>query len=261
MSLPAVRRTLLLAGLGLIAGLMVAPALPPSLMFAASIAWYLALVLCSGALCVLVTRWAGRAAAVAVLALGLGAPIVLTALPAPPEIAVHLPCPRNWGWLPTWQLRSSPMGSVSFTVDGAPVKVCYGRPAARGRTMLGGRRVPFGRLWRTGANEPTIIITPIPLEIAEVPVPAGRASLYTIPGPESWEVIVNRATAQWGIESEYTERVRAEELGRSIVPSERGAAPVERLTLATDRRPDDLVDLVLAWETTRVRISVRRPLP
>ena len=152
MSLPAVRRTLLLAGLGLIAGLLVEPALPPSLMFAASIAWYLALVLCSGALCVLVTRRAGRAAAVAVLALGLGAPIVLTALPAPPEIAVHLPCPRNWAWLPTWQLRSSPMGSVSFTVDGAPVKVCYGRPAARGRTMLGGRRVPFGRLWRTGAS-------------------------------------------------------------------------------------------------------------
>ena len=55
--------------------------------------------------------------------------------------------------------------------------------------------------------------------------------------------------------------MRAEELGRSIVRSERGAAPVERLTLATDRRPDDLVDLVLAWETTRVRISVRRPLP
>jgi len=127
--------------------------------------------------------------------------------------------------------------------------------------MLGGRRIPFGRLWRTGANEPTTIITPIPLEVAEVPVPAGRATLYTIPGPESWEVILNRATSQWGIESEYTERVRAEELGRSIVRSERGAAPVERLTIAPDRRPDDLVDLVLAWETTRVRIPVRRSHP
>jgi hypothetical protein len=260
-SLPAVRRTLLLAGPALIAGLLVAPSLPPSRIFAASIAWYLALILFAGALCVLVTLKAGRAAAVAVLALGLGAPIVLTALPAPPEIAVHLPCPRNWGWLPTWQLRSSPMGSVSFTVDGAPIKVCYGRPAARGRIMLGGSRIPFGQLWRTGANEPTTIITPIPLEVAEVPVPAGRATLYTIPGPESWEVILNRATSQWGIESEYTERVRAEELGRSIVRSERGAAPVERLTLAPDRRPDDLVDLVLAWETTRVRIPVRRSRP
>ena len=261
MSLPAVRRTLLLAGPALIAGLLVAPALPPSRIFAASVAWYLILVLFAGALCVLVARVAGRVAAVAVLVLGFGAPIVLTALPARPEIAVHLPCPRNWGWLPTWQLRSSPMGSVSFTVDGAPVKVCYGRPARRGRTMLGGRRIPFGRLWRTGANEPTTIITPIPLEVAEVPVPAGRASLYTIPGPESWEVILNRSTAQWGIESEYTERVRALELGRSIVGSERGAAPVERLTLAIDRRPDDLVDLVLAWETTRVRIPVRRSRP
>lgn len=258
MRLAAVRRTLLVAGLALLAGLLMGPVLPPSAIFAASVAWYLALVLFAGAACVLIARAAGRAVAVAVLALGLAAPIALTAVPAPPALAVRLPCPRNWGWMPTWQLRSSPMGSVAFTVEGSPVKVCYGRPAARGRTMLGGKRIPYGRLWRTGDNEPTTIITPMSLEVAEMAVPAGRASLYTIPGPESWEVILNRSTRQWGIESEYTPEVREAELGRAIVRSERIATPVERLTLAADPHPDGTVDLVLAWETTRVRIPVRR---
>jgi DUF2911 family protein len=257
-SLAAVRRTLLVAGLALLAGPLVGPALPIAAIFAASAAWYLALVLFAGAACALIARAAGRAVAVAVLALGLAAPIVLTAVPVPPALGVRLPCPRNWGWLPTWQLRSSPMGSVEFSVAGGPVKLCYGRPAARGRTMLGGRRIPYGRLWRTGANEPTTIITPMALEVADVTVPAGRASLYTIPGPESWEVILNRSTAQWGIESEYNPQVRAEELGRAIVRSERVATPVERLTFVPDSHADGSVDLILAWETTRVRIPVRR---
>ncbi len=53
--------------------------------------------------------------------------------------------------------RLSPLDSLTFTVGGSPVKLCYGRPSARGRTMIGGRDVAYGRLWRTGANEPTMI--------------------------------------------------------------------------------------------------------
>ena len=87
------------------------------------------------------------------------------------------------------------MGSVRLSVDGVPVKICYGRPASRARTMLGGSRVPYGRLWRTGANEPTTILSPIPLDIAGITMPAGRASLYTVPGPETWQVILNRSTS------------------------------------------------------------------
>ena len=53
--------------------------------------------------------------------------------------------------------RKSPLDSTSFTVGGKTVKVCYGRPSLRGRQMLGGEAVPFGQIWRTGANEPTMI--------------------------------------------------------------------------------------------------------
>ena len=254
----AIRVPLVISGLALVAGLLLAPVLPLSAITVASAVWYLALLTLAGAACMVLSRWVGRAATVVLVALGLGAPILLTALPVGPALAVRLPCPRNWGWLPTWLLRPSPMGSVTFKVGAATVKVCYGRPAARGRKMLGGKLLPFGQLWRTGANEPTTIISTAPLEIAEVAIPAGRTALYTIPGPETWEVILNRSTRQWGIESEYTAAVRAAELGRGIVGSEQTATHVERLTIESERRTDGSVDLVLAWETTRVRIPVRR---
>ena len=80
--------------------------------------------------------------------------------------------------------RKSPLDSVSFTIAKQPVKVCYGRPSSRGRVMLGGKDVPYGKLWRTGANEPTIFFTPIPLKLAGLQVPPGVYSLYTVPGPK-----------------------------------------------------------------------------
>ena len=254
----AIRRALVVSGLGLVAGLLLAPELPVSAITAASAVWYLALIAFTASAAKVLVRWVGRAGTVALMALGLALPILLTSLPVGPSLAVRLPCPRNWGWLPTWLLRPSPMGSVAFEVDSAPVNVCYGRPAARGRRMLGGKRIPFGRLWRTGANEPTTIISPVPLEVAEVTIPAGRTALYTVPGPESWEIILNRSTRQWGIESEYTPSVRAFELGRGIVGAEQSGTHIERLRLDADRQPDGSVDLVLAWETTRVRIPLRR---
>jgi hypothetical protein len=256
----AIRRALVLSGLALVAGPLLAPGPLARMIPAASAAWYLALAVFAVSAFTVLRAWLGRWAAGTLVGLGLASPILLTALPFPPALALKLPCPRNWGWMPTWQLRPSPMGSLVFQVDSARVKICYGRPAARGRRMIGGRRVPFGQLWRTGANEPTTIISPVPLEVAEVPVPAGRVSLYTIPGPESWELILNSATGQWGIESEYTEAVRAHELGRVIVPSVRdpAAARVERLTITAAPRPDGSADMILAWEGTMVPIPVRR---
>src|SRR5512143_2745926 len=88
--------------------------------------------------------------------------------------------------------RKSPLDSLSFKVGNAEVKLCYGRPSARGRTMIGGDNVPFGKLWRTGANEPTMIHTTGPLVIAGVVVAAATNEIYTIPDPKTWHVIVNR---------------------------------------------------------------------
>lgn len=154
------------------------------------------------------------------------------------------------------QGRRSPLDSLTFTVGSQPVKVCYGRPSARGRTMIGGPSVPYGKLWRTGANEPTILFTPMPLRLAGITVPPGKYSLYTVPGPEEWEIIVNRSTSQWGHESEYTAAVRARELGRGKARAEAIKAPVETFTIRAEPGDAGAVLLVLEWEKTRVPIPV-----
>jgi hypothetical protein len=153
--------------------------------------------------------------------------------------------------------RQSPLDSLQFTVAGKKVKLCYGRPSARGRTMIGGKGVPYGKLWRTGANEPTVFFTPVALEIAGVTVGPGKYSLYTVPGEKEWEVIVNRSTSQWGHENSYTKEVEAQEVGRGKAPTEKLSAPVETFTISADPAAGDAQRLVLTWERTRVAIPIK----
>jgi hypothetical protein len=152
--------------------------------------------------------------------------------------------------------RKSPLDSLTFSVSRQPVKVCYGRPSSRGRVMIGGKDVPFGKLWRTGANEPTIFFTPVALTVAGIKVAPGKYSLYTVPGPKEWQVIVNRSTSQWGEESNYTDKVKAQEVGRATVASEQLAAPIETFTIRSEPSGAKGADLVLEWEKTRIRIPI-----
>ncbi len=152
--------------------------------------------------------------------------------------------------------RKSPLDSVSLVVGGKTVKVCYGRPSLRGRQMLGGEAVPFGQIWRTGANEPTMIHATGPITLAGLKVPAGSYSLYTVPGKTDWEVVVNRSITQWGEESNYTPEVKKQELGRATVKAETMSAPVEMFTIRAEPASGEAKALVLEWETTRVRVPV-----
>lgn len=152
--------------------------------------------------------------------------------------------------------RKSPLDSLTLNVSDKPVKVCYGRPSARGRVMLGGQAIPYGKLWRTGANEPTIFFTPISLTVAGVKVSPGVYSLYTVPGEREWVIIINRSISQWGHEDQYTDRVKAQEVGRSKVKTELLKAPVETFTIRAQPVTRGVVNLVLEWEKTRVPIRV-----
>jgi hypothetical protein len=152
--------------------------------------------------------------------------------------------------------RKSPLDSVSFKVGTADVKLCYGRPSANGRTMIGGENVPFGKLWRTGANEPTMIHTTGALVIAGVAVPAGSYSIYTIPDPKQWHVIVNKSITQWGHENSYTPEVKAQEVGHGFAPSSALTAPVEKFTIHQEAGTGGTVNLVFEWEKTRVTVPV-----
>jgi hypothetical protein len=153
--------------------------------------------------------------------------------------------------------RQSPLDSLTFDVGKSPVKVCYGRPSLRGRAMLGTEHVPYGKLWRTGANEPTIFYTPIALQVAGIRVPPGVYSLYTVPGKTEWEVIVNRSISQWGHESRYTDSVKAQEVGRGKAPAQAIAEPIEAFTIRAEPVGSGAASLILEWEKTRVRIPVK----
>ena len=152
--------------------------------------------------------------------------------------------------------RKSPLDSVTFTVSNQQVKVCYGRPSSRGRVMLGGSSIPYGKLWRTGANEPTIFFAPVPLRVAGIRVEPGVYSLYTVPGKSEWEVIVNRATGQWGHEGEYTAEVKAKEVGRAKVKTETVNKPLETFTIRAEPAGNKAASLVLEWEKSRIKIPV-----
>jgi hypothetical protein len=154
------------------------------------------------------------------------------------------------------QGRKSPLDSLTFKVANQPVKVCYGRPSSRGRAMLGGEAIPYGKLWRTGANEPTVFFAPVSLKVAGIDVPPGVYSLYTVPGAKEWEIIVNRSVSQWGHENEYTDQVKAQEVGRGKVKSESVSSPVETFTIRAEPKGKD-AELVLEWEKTRVRIPFK----
>lgn len=162
--------------------------------------------------------------------------------------------------------RTSPYDSVSIDVGEGAAKVCYGRPALKGRTMIGGDAVPFDTLWRTGANEPTTIHLSAPARIAGLDVEPGSYSLYTIPreGPE-WTLIVNRSTSQWGHESTYTDEVRAQEVGRADVRAEAIESPVEQLTIRPVEEGESENEeiggaggqgLLLEWQNTRLHIPI-----
>lgn len=150
--------------------------------------------------------------------------------------------------------RASPYDSVTVAVGSGEAKVCYSRPALRGRTMLGGEAVPWDRLWRFGANEPTIIHLSTAASIAGAEVEPGSYSLYAIPQEEGdWTLIVNRSTTQWGHEGSYTAEVEAQEVARVPVRSETVEEPVELFTI---RAAPDGTGVVAEWQNSRVVIPI-----
>ena len=151
--------------------------------------------------------------------------------------------------------RPSPLDSATVQVGAATLKVCYSRPAARGRKIVGGL-VPFDEPWRLGANEATSITVPFAAEIAGVKVTPGTYSVYVIPGAASWTIAVNRDVERWGIPIDAA--VRAHDVGTGRANPEALAAPVETLTLRFAPAAGDATELIVEWEKTRVRIPIRR---
>ena len=145
----------------------------------------------------------------------------------------------------------SPPDSVRASVAGASIAVRYSRPSMRGRVIFG-NVVPWNQVWRTGANQATVFETSADLVIAGAPVPAGKYSLWTLPSPGGWKLIVNRNTGQWG--TDYDAQY---DLARIDMRVEQLPRPVEQFTIAIEPSGKRGV-LKLEWERTRVSVPVTR---
>lgn len=139
----------------------------------------------------------------------------------------------------------SPADSVRAAVGNASVAINYQRPSKRGREIFG-TVVPYGAVWRTGANSATSFTTSRDLMIGGVRVPAGAYTLWSVPNRDSWHLVVNQQTGQWG-----TDYNADRDLARIPMTVERLASPVEQFTI-------DIANgrLSLAWDGMRAWVPI-----
>ncbi|MCH8556800.1 MAG: DUF2911 domain-containing protein [Balneolia bacterium] len=149
--------------------------------------------------------------------------------------------------------RQSPLGLSRAMLGDVYVKVIYGRPYARDREIFGSL-VPFGEVWRTGANEATEITFTGGLTIADHSLEAGTYSLFTIPGDDEWTIIINQQLGQWGSYG-YN---REYDVVRFNVPRQRSSEYNDLFTISIDKSNDTTGYLVIEWERTRIEIPLSK---
>jgi len=147
--------------------------------------------------------------------------------------------------------RPSPPGTAEVTLKGKKITVEYSRPSLKGR-KVGQELAPYGKVWRTGANEATSFTTEIDLNIGGVKVPAGKYTLYSLPSEGTWKLIINKQTGQWG--TQYNE---AQDLARIDMKKSSLPQPVEQFTISFDKKGENAADLNLDWENTRVSVTLK----
>lgn len=135
--------------------------------------------------------------------------------------------------------------------DSKTVTVDYSSPRMKGRTIYGDL-VPYGKVWRTGANEATTFVTDADAVINGVNVPAGKYTMYTLPAKDGWKLIINKQTEQWG--TIYDEK---QDLARIDMKTEPLVSPVENFTIAFDPQGANDCRMRLDWERTRAYADIK----
>jgi len=154
--------------------------------------------------------------------------------------------------------RVSPHETINADIDGAKVTIVYGRPYTKdpktgAPRKIWGELVPFGKVWRTGADEATLLTTTQPLDIGGTSVPAGTYSLFTQPEQNgSAKLIVNKQTGQWG--TKYDEK---QDLARIDMKKDSADKPVDQFTMAIDKNPAGGGTLKLTWENTQYSVALK----
>ena len=148
--------------------------------------------------------------------------------------------------------RPSPPATATGTVNGATITIDYSSPSVKGRKIWGGL-VPYDKVWRAGANEATLFTTSKDILVEGKKLPAGKYSLYAIPGEKDWVIIFNSKTGQWGIKNDgSTTEEPANDVLRVTVKPQKSSAFNERMKFVIDEK-----GFALEWENLRVPVSVK----
>lgn len=149
----------------------------------------------------------------------------------------------------------SPACTIRQRVGLTDIEVVYSRPGVKGRPIFGGL-VPYGEVWRTGANQATKLTFSTPVKLNGASVPAGTYALFTIPGETEWTIIVNKTSSQNGA-FQYDEKA---DLVRVKAAPMEIAEHVETFTIAIDDIRDESATLYLLWDKTLVPLKIETEL-
>ena len=147
--------------------------------------------------------------------------------------------------------RPSPPATADVTLKGKKISIDYSRPSLKGR-KVGQELAPYGKVWRTGANEATTFTTEADLNIGGTKVPAGKYTLYSLPSDGTWKLIISKQTGQWGTEYHEDQDLARIDMKKSSLPQN-----VEQFTISFDKKSESAAELNLDWENMRVSVAVK----
>ncbi|HUK32058.1 MAG TPA: DUF2911 domain-containing protein [Candidatus Acidoferrum sp.] len=148
------------------------------------------------------------------------------------------------------QKPSPPASAKCELPGGGTITVDYSSPRMRGRKIYGGL-VPWGKVWRAGANDATTFVPTRDVRIGNLDVPAGAYTIFVVPDQTKWALIVNKKTGEWGIPYTY----ESTELGRTEMKVSSISGPLENFTIGFDQSATGC-KLYMDWETTRASVDI-----
>jgi hypothetical protein len=150
--------------------------------------------------------------------------------------------------------KASPEETVAFFLNDLTVEVTYSRPCKKGRTIFGAL-VPYGKVWRTGANEATTFTVNKDVTFGEAPLKAGTYTLWTIPNEDEWLVILNGKMYGWGVNFDgVAQRDPMADVAKAKAPVRRTDAITEQFTISVEGSPSELV---LRWDDVQVQVPLK----
>jgi Protein of unknown function (DUF2911) len=155
--------------------------------------------------------------------------------------------------------RPSPPASASCKFPGGKtVKIDYSSPRAKGRKIFGTASekalVPFGAIWRTGANEATTFVTDANINVGGTAVPAGSYTIFTVPRADAWTLVISKKTGEWG--TDYAGE--KEDLARVPMKVAKTPAPVENFFINFEEGANGKCTLNIAWENTVASVEIKK---